>query len=271
MGKSAQLRNAAARWLELNAPLRGTMLFLRRSDEGGAVHLLGRAFLVDTRWVHRREREKIALQGDVVANVQRLIRPYVARLRSQRLSADQAAYLNLIESNLAAIVSPFLKNAALRNRDLTRREVEIASLVRQGKSTKQITDPLHLSSRSVDFHRHNLRRKLGVGRTREKLGLGPSIARKLGGQTSPPITRRTAESRYASSSVPTNTISPRVPGSTDFQTSSVRAAARRGPRLNALEGKGSDAAAVRSSPCSAVLALSDADVVDHDLDAAGAC
>jgi hypothetical protein len=42
--------------LELNAPLRGTMLFLRRSDEGGAVHLLGRAFLVDRRWVHRLVR-----------------------------------------------------------------------------------------------------------------------------------------------------------------------------------------------------------------------
>jgi hypothetical protein len=42
--------------LDLNAPLKGTMIFLRRSDEGGTVHLLGTAFLVDKHWVHRLVR-----------------------------------------------------------------------------------------------------------------------------------------------------------------------------------------------------------------------
>ena len=42
--------------LDLNAPLKGTMIFLRRSDERGAVHLLGKAFLADKHWVHRLVR-----------------------------------------------------------------------------------------------------------------------------------------------------------------------------------------------------------------------
>jgi hypothetical protein len=42
--------------LDLNTPLRGTMIFLRRSDDTGAVHLLGTAFLVDKHWVHRLVR-----------------------------------------------------------------------------------------------------------------------------------------------------------------------------------------------------------------------
>jgi hypothetical protein len=42
--------------LDLNAPLTGTMIFLRRSDEHGAVHLVGKAFLVDKQWVHRLVR-----------------------------------------------------------------------------------------------------------------------------------------------------------------------------------------------------------------------
>ena len=42
--------------LDLNASLKGTLIFLRRSNEVGAVHLLGTAFPVDKYWVHRLVR-----------------------------------------------------------------------------------------------------------------------------------------------------------------------------------------------------------------------
>jgi hypothetical protein len=42
--------------LELSAPLKGTMIFLRRSDDKGAVHLLGKLFPVDKHWAHRLVR-----------------------------------------------------------------------------------------------------------------------------------------------------------------------------------------------------------------------
>jgi helix-turn-helix protein len=39
--------------LDLNAPLKGTIIFVRRSDENGKVHLLGRSFRITEHWVHR--------------------------------------------------------------------------------------------------------------------------------------------------------------------------------------------------------------------------
>ena len=42
--------------LDLDAPLRGLMIFLRRSNEAGAVSLLGRSFAVDPQWVNRLVR-----------------------------------------------------------------------------------------------------------------------------------------------------------------------------------------------------------------------
>ena len=42
--------------LELSAPLKGTMIFLRRSGENGNVDLLGRSFTVDRNWPHRLVR-----------------------------------------------------------------------------------------------------------------------------------------------------------------------------------------------------------------------
>ena len=42
--------------LNLSAPLTGTMIFLRRSNEYGNVHLLNKAFSVDQHWPHRLVR-----------------------------------------------------------------------------------------------------------------------------------------------------------------------------------------------------------------------
>ena len=42
--------------LDLGAPLTGTMIFVRRGDDNGSVHLLGRTFHVDQHWPHRLVR-----------------------------------------------------------------------------------------------------------------------------------------------------------------------------------------------------------------------
>ena len=39
--------------LNLGAPLKGTLIFVRRGDDNGSVHLLGRTFHVDQHWPHR--------------------------------------------------------------------------------------------------------------------------------------------------------------------------------------------------------------------------
>ena len=119
--------------------------------------------------LEQRQRDREDFQGDVLANVQRLILPHIARLRSRRLQPDQLAYLDLIEANLKAIVSPYLRNAALKHRNLTRREIQVSAMIKQGKTTKEIAALLNLSPRSIDFHRSNLRRKLEVGPARESL------------------------------------------------------------------------------------------------------
>jgi hypothetical protein len=63
-GKTAARREAAPNRrrfpggfkLNLKAPLKGTMIYLRRSDDNGNVHLLGKSFPVDQHWLHRLVR-----------------------------------------------------------------------------------------------------------------------------------------------------------------------------------------------------------------------
>jgi len=86
--KTAQRREAAPSRrafprgfrLDLNAPLQGTIMFLRRSDDAGAVHLLGTAFPVDKQWAHRLVRCEVNL-------THRRIRFYALRRRDPN---DQA-------------------------------------------------------------------------------------------------------------------------------------------------------------------------------------
>ena len=47
--------------LDLQRPPRGQIVFLRRTDAQGAVHLLGRTFLADRHWVHRLVRAEVDL------------------------------------------------------------------------------------------------------------------------------------------------------------------------------------------------------------------
>jgi len=45
---------------------------------------------------------------------------------------------------------------------LTRREVEVLTLVIEGKSSKEVADHIYVSKRTVDFHLANIYQKLGV-------------------------------------------------------------------------------------------------------------
>jgi transposase len=60
---SAPARTAfPADWeLDLQRPLQGTVIFLRRTNEQGEAELLGRRYLVDPRWPHRLVRAEVEL------------------------------------------------------------------------------------------------------------------------------------------------------------------------------------------------------------------
>jgi PAS domain S-box-containing protein len=116
-----------------------------------------------------REEDKDELQGNVVSNVKELIMPYMKKLRMARSPEQQHTYLDIIENNLDNIVSPFLRNVTLKQFNLTPKEIEVANLVKDGKLTKDIGDILNLSARAVEFHRNNIRKKLGLTKTKANL------------------------------------------------------------------------------------------------------
>jgi len=116
-----------------------------------------------------REEDKTELQENVLSNVRELIQPYIEKMKNYQLVADQSACLNVIETNLNNIVSPFLRNITLNQFNLTPREIQVANLVKEGKTTKEIAELLNLSTRAVEFHRDNIRNKLGLKNKKSNL------------------------------------------------------------------------------------------------------
>jgi len=58
------------------------------------------------------------------------------------------------------IVSPMAHKLNMALTRLSPTETQVANLVRQGKSTKEIADLMGVAGSTIVFHRHNIRRKL---------------------------------------------------------------------------------------------------------------
>jgi PAS domain S-box-containing protein len=116
-----------------------------------------------------REEDKKDLEDKVVANVKKLVFPYVEKLNNSRLNDRQMVYLNIIKSNLEDIITPFLHQLSSKYSDLTPNEIQVAGFVKEGKTTKEIAELLNSSTGAINFHRNNLRKKLGLRNTKTNL------------------------------------------------------------------------------------------------------
>lgn len=110
----------------------------------------------------KREEDKIRLEERMLLNIRELILPYIERMRDSENAAHQKACLDITESMLNDIVSPFLHKLSLKYLSLTPSEIQVANLVKHGNSTKEIAEILNLSIQTIEFYRKNIRKKLGI-------------------------------------------------------------------------------------------------------------
>jgi PAS domain S-box-containing protein len=110
----------------------------------------------------KRNESQLELEEKILLNVKELILPYFDKLSSTQLDSTQTAYLEILESNFMDIISPFSKRLSSRFWNFTPAEVKIANLIKLGKTTKEIAIILRLSTRTIDTHRKNIRKKLSI-------------------------------------------------------------------------------------------------------------
>jgi PAS domain S-box-containing protein len=112
--------------------------------------------------LRKREQDKTIIQKRILANLRRLVAPYLDTLADTRLSERQRFLVDILKSNLGEVLSPFTARLSTAEIDLTKTELEVANLVKMGKSTGQIASALNISYKTAETHRWRIRKKLGL-------------------------------------------------------------------------------------------------------------
>ena len=112
--------------------------------------------------LNKRDEDRKELEEKVLLNMKWMVLPYLGKMKKSGLNERQEAYANILESLLSDIISPFTHMLSTQHLNLTPTEIQIAHLVKDGKTTKEVAELLNSSTRAVEFHRENIRKKLGL-------------------------------------------------------------------------------------------------------------
>jgi PAS domain S-box-containing protein len=117
----------------------------------------------------KREHDKKEMERNLIANVKKLIEPFMEEMKRTKLDDRQKSLLNIIESNIHEIISPMTRKLSMENLGLTCAEIRIANLIKQGHTSIDISNILNISPKTVETHRKNIRKKIGIDREKRNL------------------------------------------------------------------------------------------------------
>jgi PAS domain S-box-containing protein len=110
----------------------------------------------------QRDNDRRELEENLLINIKELVQPHLSKLMNKNLGQKSNGLLRVIETNLEDIVSPLARRLTVDLARLSPAETQVANLIRQGKTTKEIAELMGLATSTIDFHRHNIRSKLGL-------------------------------------------------------------------------------------------------------------
>ena len=110
----------------------------------------------------RREEDQSEVEERILANVNELIIPAIDTLKGTRLDDRQATWIEILETNLRDIVSPFSQGLSSKYWKLTPMEFQVANFIKNGKTTKEIAELLHVATSTINTYRDNIRKKLRI-------------------------------------------------------------------------------------------------------------
>lgn len=114
------------------------------------------------------EEEKQSIKREVVFNIEQLLLPTVLKMKQSPAYVSKNR-LSLLEQNLKDITKAFHFTDKQTVASLTTKETEICNMIKHGLSGKEIAIELKISYDTVETHRRNIRKKLGL--SGEKINL----------------------------------------------------------------------------------------------------
>ena len=115
--------------------------------------------------VQQIEQARQETEERILWNMNEQIVPVLEKMKRQAAGEKARADLAFLEAKLKDITAGFPNRLSTTFATLTRTEIEVAQLVLQGKTTKEIAGVLSIATSTIDFHRNNIRKKVGIHRS----------------------------------------------------------------------------------------------------------
>jgi PAS domain S-box-containing protein len=125
----------------------------------------------------KMEKDKLELEQRILFNVAELVDPYLEKLKNQRLNQQQKIIVDILSRNLQELTSSFSQTLATDISKLSPSELQVANLVKHGKTTKEIAELMNLAPGTISIHRKNIRKKLGI--SQHKINLQSYLSSNL--------------------------------------------------------------------------------------------
>lgn len=109
------------------------------------------------------------VEEEIFANVRNMVVPYVLKLKSCLIDEEAEGHIVTLENNLKNIFSPFTRTVLPEYIKLTPKEIQIANLIREGRTTKEISRLLNVKKGTISTHRDGIRDKLGIKKKKTNL------------------------------------------------------------------------------------------------------
>jgi DNA-binding CsgD family transcriptional regulator len=119
--------------------------------------------------LQRREEEKKQGEQAMISAINQFIIPHVNQIQHNAKDNQTLACINDIDTALQQISIKFGLSIQSKAFGLTPSEIEIALFIKSGKSSKDIANMMKISHETVESHRKNIRRKIGLKGKKENL------------------------------------------------------------------------------------------------------
>jgi DNA-binding CsgD family transcriptional regulator len=117
----------------------------------------------------KRDEDRLRIEENIRVNLVQLIEPYLDLLGKSGLNPSQQQYLDVIRLNLNEVAGSPMPELSAKYYIFSPTELQVANLIRKGRTTKEMACLLNLSPRTVESYRNNVRKKLGLKNTKVNL------------------------------------------------------------------------------------------------------